>query len=282
MKHGVVGAVLVLATATLSACGGHSTTRLAARRVAVSTTEAVAATSSTPVPSTTTVVAVRRSGTTSPPTRAVAVPATTGAPALLVQSLHGLGAAQQVITVTSSSWSASTATLQAFEKDGGAWRTIVGPTTAYGGVGGFAPPADKREGDGRTPAGMYGFQYMFGTAADPGVQYTYRVAGPSDVWVDDPASSLYNTWQQEPANGRWASAEQLDQPGPYQHAAVIAWNTARVPGRGSAIFLHVSLGHGTAGCVAVNGTVLVQVLRWLDPARQPVIAMGPDSYVRQL
>ncbi|MBV8462310.1 MAG: L,D-transpeptidase family protein [Acidimicrobiales bacterium] len=195
----------------------------------------------------------------------------------LVTHIHGLGNAQQVITVTSSSWGSSTATVQAFENDGAGWRTVVGPTPAFVGVNGFA--SNKQEGDGRTPAGVYGFQFMFGTAPSPGVRYAYRQAGPPDVWVDDPASSLYNTWQEAPADGRWSHAEQLDQPGPYHEAAVIAYNTARVPGKGSAIFLHVSMGHGTAGCVAVAEPALLEILRWLDPGRQPVIAMGPQSYV---
>jgi L,D-peptidoglycan transpeptidase YkuD (ErfK/YbiS/YcfS/YnhG family) len=144
------------------------------------------------------------------------------------------------------------------------------------GVNGFAPAADKREGDGRTPAGTYPFQFMFGTDTDPGVHYEYRQAGPADVWVDDPNSGLYNTWEQEPADGRWSSAESLDQPGPYHEAAVIAYNTERTPGKGSAIFLHVSLGHGTAGCIAADEATLLTLLRWLDPVRQPVIVMGPQ------
>ena len=44
----------------------------------------------------------------------------------------------------------------------------------------------------------------------------------------------------------------------------------------------MSMGHGTAGCVAVADPVLVSLLRWLDPARQPAIAMGPTSYVERL
>ena len=229
------------------------------------TTSAPATTS--PVP-TTHVSAIR-------PVVRVTTPSTAAAAPLLVERLHGLGAATQVVTVTSPSWGTDVATLQAFEKDGSSWRTVVGPTTAFIGVNGFA--SDKREGDGRTPVGTYGFGIMFGTAPNPGVRFAYRQAGPPDVWVDDPASSLYNTWEENPAGGRWSSAESLDQPAPYPYAAQIAYNTARVPGKGSAIFLHVSLGHGTAGCVAVAEPVLLSVLRWLDPARGPVIAMGPQS-----
>jgi len=60
----------------------------------------------------------------------------------------------------------------------------------------------------------------------------------------------------------------------YDYGAVIAYNTARVPGAGSAIFLHVSDGTSTAGCVALPSARLLEVLRWLDPARNPEIRMG--------
>ena len=33
---------------------------------------------------------------------------------------------------------------------------------------GVAPAGQKREGDGRTPSGVYGFDFMFGVNADPG------------------------------------------------------------------------------------------------------------------
>jgi L,D-peptidoglycan transpeptidase YkuD (ErfK/YbiS/YcfS/YnhG family) len=60
----------------------------------------------------------------------------------------------------------------------------------------------------------------------------------------------------------------------YDHGAVIAYNPARTPGLGSAIFLHVSSGGPTAGCVALPAGQLVEVLRWLDPALAPRIALG--------
>src|SRR5262249_1635032 len=51
------------------------------------------------------------------------------------------------------------------------------------------------------------------------------------------------------------------------------------PGLGSAIFLHVSTGGSTAGCVSLPSTDLVALLRWLDPAQQPRIVMGTPSDV---
>ena len=84
----------------------------------------------------------------------------------------------------------------------------------------------------------------------------------ANVWVDDSASSLYNTHQRTPVNGRWASAEKLLNQPAYNYAQVIGYNEARTPGRGSAIFLHVDKGAGTAGCVSLPTGPLLAVLRW--------------------
>ena len=59
----------------------------------------------------------------------------------------------------------------------------------------------------------------------------------------------------------------------YDYAAVIAYNTARVPGLGSAIFLHVGTGTATAGCVSLPRAELIKVLRWLKPGDNPRISV---------
>ena len=60
----------------------------------------------------------------------------------------------------------------------------------------------------------------------------------------------------------------------YRYFAVIEYNAHPVvPGRGSAIFLHVSAGHGTAGCVSLPEAQLVRLLRWLRPAAKPMITI---------
>ena len=60
---------------------------------------------------------------------------------------------------------------------------------------------------------------------------------------------------------------------PYDYGAVIAYNTARTPGLGSAIFLHVGTGGPTAGCVSLPVAELLKVLRWLNPKDHPTIAI---------
>ncbi len=60
----------------------------------------------------------------------------------------------------------------------------------------------------------------------------------------------------------------------YDYAAVIAYNTARTPGLGSAIFLHVGTGTATAGCVSLPAWQLLDVLRWLSPGSRPLISIS--------
>ncbi len=196
-----------------------------------------------------------------------------------MQQLANVGNAKQVVIVTSSGWSTDVATLQTFQKDATGWHAVFPAMAAHIGRDGFS--ADKHEGDLKTPAGSYGFGTMFGQRASPGVKFPYRVADSESVWVDDPSSAFYNTWQENAA----LSGEHLASAGfatSYAYAVDIAYNTNPiVPGKGSAIFLHVTTGGGTAGCVSIAQSNLLEILRWLDPAQSPVIVMGPTSVIRQ-
>jgi L,D-peptidoglycan transpeptidase YkuD (ErfK/YbiS/YcfS/YnhG family) len=80
------------------------------------------------------------------------------------------------------------------------------------------------------------------------------------VWVDDPSSALYNTWQKTSANnGQWNSAERMDIP-EYNYGFIINYNTEkRVPAAGSAIFFHVSDGY-TLGCTATSQNRVIDII----------------------
>jgi L,D-peptidoglycan transpeptidase YkuD (ErfK/YbiS/YcfS/YnhG family) len=199
---------------------------------------------------------------------------------LLVERLHGVGNAHQVVSVVANGYGSSSATLQAFTKTASGWKRSFGPWSAHIGRHGFAPPGDKREGDLRTPSGSYGFSFMFGVRANPGVRYEYRrVTGDWHVWADDPGTARYNLWSDTRTQDAGPSPEPMNNVPAYNYSAVIAYNTARTSGLGSAIFLHVSTGGGTAGCVSLPTGELLDVLRWLDPAKAPRIIMGTEAYV---
>jgi L,D-peptidoglycan transpeptidase YkuD (ErfK/YbiS/YcfS/YnhG family) len=199
---------------------------------------------------------------------------------LLVTRLNGVGSAQQVISVVASSYGTSSATLQAFEKTGSTWHRVFGPWSAHIGRAGFAPSGDKREGDLRTPSGSYGFQYMFGVRSNPGVRYDWRpVRGSYDVWDDDSSSARYNLWTDKRYDDPGSNPEPMYNVPAYNYGAVIAYNTARTPHMGSAIFFHVSTGGGTAGCVSLPTSELLDVLRWMNPSKGARIIMGTESAV---
>jgi L,D-peptidoglycan transpeptidase YkuD (ErfK/YbiS/YcfS/YnhG family) len=193
----------------------------------------------------------------------------------LVTHIAGIGSAQQVIAVTTDGYGTSAATLTAYERAANGWRQVFGPWFAYVGRNGLAPSGEKREGDGRTPSGVYGFDFMFGVDSDPGTHYPYRrITGSNIVWDDDSNSANYNRWIDVNTASAGVSPEPMYNTPSYNYGAVIAYNTARTPGLGSAIFLHVSHGSSTAGCVALPTDQLLALLRWLDPGRAPVIAIG--------
>jgi L,D-peptidoglycan transpeptidase YkuD (ErfK/YbiS/YcfS/YnhG family) len=202
-------------------------------------------------------------------------PASPGRAALPDPRLAQAGSAGQAVLVTAPTYGSTTATLTAYERTEQGWRRALGPWPAHVGTRGIAPPDEKREGDGRTPSGVYGFDFFFGVDPDPGVKFPYRrITGRSIVWDDDPESPLYNTWVDLDRQQAGPSPEPMYSRPAYDHGAVIAYNTARTPGLGSAIFLHVSTGGPTAGCVSLPEAQLVDVLRWLDPGRDPRIVLG--------
>ena len=95
---------------------------------------------------------------------------------------------------------------------------------------------------------------------------------PDDGWVDDPADSNYNRPVKLPYP---ASHEEMWlKDGLYDLVVVIGYNTDPVvPGRGSAIFLHVARPDfsPTAGCIAIGREVLAGLLGLLGPGSRITI-----------
>ena len=252
VRAGVAG----LAAAVLSVCGCAAAV---STRVPVAQEHTTAASSATAASS------------TAPAPSASAPAAAPSAAAAKVSTVRGVSS--QLITVTAASYGATQAELTAYQRAGGQWRRVLGPWTAWIGRNGMAPPGAKREGDGRTPSGTFGFGFFFGVDPDPGVRFPYRRIAAFDVWDDDPSSPLYNLWVDDQDASPGANPEPMDVSA-YDYGAVIGYNTARTPGLGSAIFLHINIGTPTAGCVTLPVSELLEILRWLNPAAAPRIAMG--------
>jgi L,D-peptidoglycan transpeptidase YkuD (ErfK/YbiS/YcfS/YnhG family) len=85
-----------------------------------------------------------------------------------------------------------------------------------------------------------------------------------DGWSDDPADPAYNRPVHLP---RPFSAESLlREDDAYDVIVILGHNDAPpVPGQGSAIFLHLSEGRPTAGCIAIDRGDMLKLLPMLAP-----------------
>ncbi|MBJ6800757.1 M15 family metallopeptidase [Geomonas propionica] len=162
------------------------------------------------------------------------------------------------------------------------WQLALPPVPVNLGRNGVAPPFEKREGDGRTPAGIFPVRSAFGYPASVAGTFPYRQVDSQDIWVDDPQSPDYNRWVSR-GETRASSFEELLRPDPlYKYALVLDYNTEpALRDLGSAIFIHVERGpdSGTAGCVSLPEKELVQLIGWLDPEQRPQVVIGSASAV---
>jgi L,D-peptidoglycan transpeptidase YkuD (ErfK/YbiS/YcfS/YnhG family) len=190
-------------------------------------------------------------------------------------SLQGLDRSiDQAVIVHPVAKNSHQAQLCAWQKQGSAWHRVFFVSAVIG-RNGLAALGAKKEGDGKTPSGIYPLGPAFGYASSMNTGLLYRQATDSDFWVDDVRSLQYNQWVSgTPAA---SSFERMKRPDDlYQYGIVIGYNANPVvPGAGSAIFMHVWRGYNspTAGCVALNQRYLRKILRWLDQQYQPVIIL---------
>jgi L,D-peptidoglycan transpeptidase YkuD (ErfK/YbiS/YcfS/YnhG family) len=142
-----------------------------------------------------------------------------------------------------------------------------GGARAVCGRGGVRP--DKREGDGASPEGRFallpGF-YRADRLALPPTHLAMTALRPEDGWVDDPADPHYNRLVSLPYPAHHEEMWRTD--GLYDLVVPIGYNSdPPLPGRGSAIFLHVARPDfaATEGCIAVTRDVLGGLLGLLGP-----------------
>ncbi len=163
------------------------------------------------------------------------------------------------------------------EKDHDDWKWVSGPMEAMIGENGFALPGEKREGDGKTPSGIFSLKRTFGYDKTVKTKMPYRQASEEDLWVDDPNATDYNQWVKQGETGAASYEKMKREDGQYQYGIVMEYNTDPViKGHGSAIFFHVWKGKDfpTAGCVAVSEEDIIKIFEWLDPNAFPLIIMG--------
>ena len=205
----------------------------------------------------------------------------------------------QLVLVLSESFDATTGWLRRFERqsEDADW-AAVGPVTPITlgrnglglGIGlheidpGEMPV--KREGDGKSPAGVFRLSSAFGYSPleqldELEIPYTH-VTELLEC-VDDVTSDYYNQIVMRDAVDEvdWESSEQMLMPGIwYEKGIVVDHNSSPVrPGAGSCIFMHNWSGpeDTTAGCTAMAPPALTEIVYWLDSDADPVLVQLTES-----
>lgn len=209
----------------------------------------------------------------------------------------------QAVIGIADGWNSSNVTLSLVEKAAdGTWQRVLGPIPARLGRSGLVwglglhknprRATIKREGDGRSPAGVFSIGGLWVTNRTPirrSPLIPFVKVGPCDLWVSDITKPhLYNRYVRldHPATTEWEKKEQMRQTD-YAHSIklLICHNTQDVKGcpvvgAGSSIFFHIWRNNGaapTAGCTAMAEQNLRAVIARLDPRRKPVYILLPRA-----
>jgi L,D-peptidoglycan transpeptidase YkuD (ErfK/YbiS/YcfS/YnhG family) len=151
---------------------------------------------------------------------------------------------------------------------------VAGPWTLPVALGRGGIMANKREGDGATPRGIFHplrLWWRSDRGPRPATHLPVRRIRPDDGWCEDPSDRCYNRPVRVAAGlaDRLMRADAL-----YDLIVEIDHNTRpRTAGRGSAVFIHVARpGFApTAGCVALTAPALRRLIARLGPKTRIVI-----------
>ena len=125
-----------------------------------------------------------------------------------------------------------------------------------------------KEGDGKTPIGVYRFIKAFGILENFDTKMEYTKIGNNHYWVDDGKSNYYNQFIEiEKVKKDWSSAEHLCEYGEsYHYVLATSYNVEGIPGKGSAVFLHCMSNESgdTAGCIAIPEIYMKNLLKEIE------------------
>lgn len=217
-------------------------------------------------------------------------------PLALRPSIPQILTCRQLIVVTTNGWNDQNASVRFLERAttghmpwreaGNAVPGVIGRCGFAWGVGlhgtGETGAPRKKEGDQRSPAGVFKLYAVFGTASPDRMGFLrlpYQQVTTTTEAIDDPHSRYYNRIVDRAVIKRpdWSSSESmLRVGGRYRLGVMIEHNWSKIPGFGSCIFLHVWVrDRGTAGCTAVKLADLKNLLYWLDAEKNPLIVQLP-------
>lgn len=172
---------------------------------------------------------------------------------------------RQVVAVYGKGVNSADATVVLYTKRGENWER----TRSWAGHNGKRGwTTDHREGDKRSPVGVYTLSDAGGVLPDPGARLPY---------TQGPAFAAPHYWPKT----HW-----------HDFDYVIAIDYNRVKGtspldptrpegqsKGGSIWLHMDHGSGTSACVSLSKSGMEYLLKNLDPKQHPVVVMGDKAHL---
>ena len=209
----------------------------------------------------------------------------------------------QAIIGIADGWNSSQVTLSVVEKNSkGEWVRVLGPYQGRLGRNGLIwglglhsnarGASIKKEGDGRSPAGVFDIGGLWVTHKTPVKHHSsipYIKVGPNDLWITNTNDARYynrHVRLDHPAKTEWELKEQMRQTDyPHSIKMLICHNTPERKGgvqvgRGSSIFFHIWRNEGkspTAGCTSMEEKNLRTIIARLNPQRHPVYILLPRA-----
>jgi L,D-peptidoglycan transpeptidase YkuD (ErfK/YbiS/YcfS/YnhG family) len=208
--------------------------------------------------------------------------------------------AEQVIIVVSQHWDTPGAQLYAFEKQKDSWQpqfsfpVVLGQKGMAMGKGMIeiqvSDAPGKKEGDLKSPAGIFYLGPAFGYADKSGMGWIHlRYIQVTDtlICVDDPHSAFYNQLiRTDGKEADWKSHEEMHRKDiEYTWGIFVQHNVCPVKkSLGSCIFLHIweGAGEGTAGCTAMEEKNILKLLHWMRADKHPILVQFPYKAYKKI
>ena len=206
---------------------------------------------------------------------------------------------QQMVVVITETFQTADAVLYRFQRQDqqSEWsmvdypiKAIVGKRGLGWGIGlhNLSQPETpvKREGDGKSPAGIFHLDFAFGFAPPEemgNLNIPYQHITEMVECIDDSNSEFYNSIvrRDQVDQVSWSSSERMWRARLWYDLGVFVGHN-RSPaekGAGSCIFLHywANPQDSTSGCTAMDPLNMKEIVYWLDEKKQPVLVQLPKT-----
>ncbi|WP_405778635.1 L,D-transpeptidase family protein [Streptomyces sp. NBC_00859] len=175
--------------------------------------------------------------------------------------------ARQAVVVTGEAADSSHSTVVLYVRDPArGWEPVSDPWASRNALRGWTE--DHHLGDLHSPAGVFGLTDAGGRKADPGTRLPY------DHRSEFVAAG--NGFEGESLAGAFDYVVAIN----YNHTpgrTPLDWSRPMGANRGGGVWIHVDHGGPTHGCVSLPEDRMKELLRWLDPSKEPVVVMGDAS-----